>query len=751
MKKYFKKIAIISIILNLFIPNSMVLTADDSAFNQNFIISDEEIQNWSSMNREDIQAFLKEYDSYLVNYSAESIDGLKRSASDIIYRASMEHRINPKYMLGKLQKEQSLITDKNPTQKQLEWATGYGICDSCSMSDPTLQKHKGFGTQVDSAAAIIRWYYDNLNKEIWIKRANNVYNIDGTVVRPLNLATAFLYTYTPHIQGNKNFWILWQKWFDQIYPNGSLVKSADSQTIYLLKDGEKKPFKNMSALITRFDPKLIINIPINELKNYPTGTEISLPNYSILNANGKYYLLDDDTIRPFASSDTVKQFGYNPDEIININANDLSGYKIGAEISSASKAPLGKLVRIKENKQLYYLTEHIFYSITDDQLAKINYPHLSIENGDVSNLTNLNQGEAIKFKDGTIFGIEGNNKIYVIENGKKRHIANEEVFNGLGFNWKNIIWTNQFTGLNHSTGQPIYLKKEIEIADSIVTAIPEFSVAESISADKMIRTPEDKTSYIGKQFDTNINTYLIADYDSKEILVGKNMDDARPMASFAKVMTAYVLMKDGVNLERSVTYDPADHKSVYHNFRIVKGEKILNKNLMYSGLVSSINTAMRMLVDSVAENENNFIKQMNEQIETWGLTKTKFTDVTGEDLDNKTTARDYLAIYLNSTKNTNVNDFLSVKSYEYAEIVDMDNLPRHFDDNSNDLIKEQHQNFKILNSKTGYLDEAGAGLVMTVERQTDGKKFVIITMGNPNLNNRFAEGKRLTDWVITNF
>src|SRR3989339_1730313 len=475
------------------------VSAEESDFDPNYIISDEEIQNSGSMNREDIQAFLEDYKSYLVGYRSLDAENANRTASDIIYRAAIKHRINPKYLLVKLQKEQSLITSVAPTQKQLDWATGYGICDDCSMSDPALQKHKGFGIQVDSAAAIIRWYYDNLNMQPWIKRTGQSYIIDGQLVRPVTLATAFLYTYTPHIHGNQNFWTLWQKWFDQVYPDGSLVKGSNSSSIYLIQNSTKRPFKNMSALITRFDPKYILNVPEAELKNYELGAEISLPNYSILKNGSNYYLLDYDSIRPFANYDAVKNLGYHPDEIIEANSTDIASFSLGKVITAETTAPLGRVLRVKENNKLYYINDGKYYSITDEKIAKINYPNISVENATAIELANFTPGDPLKLKDGTLFGITGNNKIYVVENGKKRHIASEDVFNGLGFSWSNIIWVDEFTGLNHPTGQPLYLRSKIQIAEVNSTNLDNIENASqglvSLGLNKMYKTPAEETEY----------------------------------------------------------------------------------------------------------------------------------------------------------------------------------------------------------------------------------------------------------------
>lgn len=740
MYKLAKKITLFIILLGFFIFPTHILATTEDNFNPHNLISDEEMQNWQSMERADIQAFLVDKNSFLANYKAKDKEGVTRTASDIIARAAREHQINPKYLLVKLQKEQSLITAKNPTEKQLNGATGYGISDGCGWTCTTYLNNIGFGKQIDAAAGIIRWYYENMSKEIWIKRPNISYIIDNQLIIPKNKATAFLYTYTPHIQGNKNFWKIWNDWFSQVYPDGSLLKAQTSANIYLIQDGKKRNIKNMSVLLSRFDIKMVIEVNDSELANYPDGIELNFPNYSILRQNSQYYLVDFDTIRPFENANTVKTLGYHPDEILDVNESDLAGYIIGQKITVDTTNFVGKLLRVKENNNLYYLKDNTLFPITDPDIAKVNFPNLIEEKINLKELTNYKIGELVKLKDGSIFGIENDNKIYVVENGKKRHIFDEQVFNAYGFKWTNIVWIDQLTGINIPTGQPLYLPSRM--------ITKEINTLTKSDTTKINLTPEEESVYINNGFVTDINTYLVADYETEEILTGKNIDEIRPMASFTKVMTGYLLFKKGINIEGKNTFQADRHQSVYHNFRIVEGEQIYNKDLLNSMLVSSINTPAKMLVNYVEPDEKLFIKEMNKQAIDWGLNKTKFTDVSGYDLGNVTTAREYLKIFKNVSKNIDMKKYLGTKYYDYNEIKDLDNKPRHYDYNSNELMNKDGLPFNIITSKTGYLNEAGACLAMIIERKSDNKKFIIITMGNPDYKNRFAEPERLSLWTM---
>ncbi|HAT03955.1 MAG TPA: hypothetical protein DCS29_04265 [Candidatus Magasanikbacteria bacterium] len=749
------------LVLILLLSPQVLLAAD---FDPNFIISDEEMQNYQSMTRSDIQAFLEEKGGYISNYHALDWEGTTRKASDIIYRAAQESKINPKYLLVKLQKEQSLVTAPDPTDKQLDWATGYGVCDSCSMSDPDIQKYKGFGIQVDRAAGIMRWYYEHMYAENWIKRANVTYTIDDTQVTPTSNATGFLYSYTPHLHGNENFWNLWQRWFDQIYPDGTLAKTTNDPSVYLIQGGKKRKFENMTSLLTRYNPNMIVTIPASELARYENIGTISLPNYAIVKEQGSYYLLDYDYKRPFASYDVVRQLGYNPDEVIDVTASDLNSYTFGSTITAEQSNPLGRVVRISETKELFYIQGNMYYPIYDEIIAKINFPNLTIEKAHFEDFDTLSLGDPILLKDGTLFGVKEHNKIYVVEKGKKRHIASEEIFEGLGYNWSNVVWLNQFAGMAHDTGTPMSIKPETSNTSDDTTLISTDSTANNTASeetdpketnstnpvDYMVKTSVTELSYVGPQFETNMETYLVADYSTQEILAGKNIDFERPMASLTKVMTGYQLLLDGINLNQSTTYDPNQHKASYHTYRIAAGERVLNQDLMYAMLVSSLNTPSRMLVNTNSNQEDAFIARMNNQAKNWGLSHTTFADTSGLDVKNVTTARDYLTIFSKASNDTTMHTYLGATSYTYTELTDLDGKPDHADTNSNYLMAKTGLPYTVIASKTGFLYEAGTCLAMRVKRNNDGKEFVIIAMGNPDFgkNTRFNEFEMLSNWAM---
>ena len=59
------------------------------------------------MDQGEIQSFLEKKSGQLDNYSCKDTNGITKSASEIIYRAALLNKVNPKFLLVMLQKEQS--------------------------------------------------------------------------------------------------------------------------------------------------------------------------------------------------------------------------------------------------------------------------------------------------------------------------------------------------------------------------------------------------------------------------------------------------------------------------------------------------------------------------------------------------------------------------------------------------------------------------------------------------------------------
>lgn len=427
-------------------------------FNPNNLISDSEMLDSQRMSLLDIKHFLLR--GSLSDLVTKDNKGLKRSAAEIIWNASREFGLNPRFILTMLQKEQGIVEDDRATKDQLDWAMGYGICDDCSKSDPRLSKFKGFGNQVYFAAKRINEsFLSDLSSrgftETGIGPGIEVV-IDGVSIVPVNFATASLYSYTPHLIGNINFVKIWQSWFDYEYPNGTLLQDKNSGAVWLIQAGLRRPITSRAAFASRFNDSQIIQVFESELNRFEIGTPISFPNYSLLRSpRGTVYLIVNDTRRGFDSKEALREVGLSQDEIIDVTWSDLSAYVEGEPITIDSVYPQGVLLQDKATGGVYFVKDRIKYPIPSREVLDNQFRGLQIVPVSQEVLNQYERSYPVGFKDGTLVGVKGEPDVYIIENGTRRPISDEITFYSFGWNWNQVIWTDKRSVLAHKLGNEL--------------------------------------------------------------------------------------------------------------------------------------------------------------------------------------------------------------------------------------------------------------------------------------------------------
>jgi len=458
-----KQILILIIVFSLF-----ASPANAGNFNANNIISDYELEDYTSLSEDSVQRFLESKSSFLAGFT-HVVDGIRKTASKIIFEESQIYRINPKVILAMLQKEQSLITDQSPSQNQLDWATGFAVCDSCSKSDPSIQEFKGFYNQVSLFAEKVQ---DNYLRDL--KSLGRTYTgwgpsrtkktIDQYDITPVNNATAVLYTYNPWrgsdsgVGANYNFWRIWNRYFVRNYPDGTLLQEQGEMGVWLLQNGKRRPFKTRAALYSRYDAARIIQVSKNELETYEVGPSIKFANYSLLRAPyGTIYLLVDDTIRGIESMEVFRTIGFNPEEVIDIDEEDLELYNIGENITLASAYPTGALLQDDSTGAVFYVQDGKRQGIIDRTIMDLNFKNQKPLPIHPEELNQYPYSGRLKLQDGTIITSPEFSAVYIISDGTRRAVISGEAFEKLGYDWDNIHEVPQSVVALHPIGDPLDL------------------------------------------------------------------------------------------------------------------------------------------------------------------------------------------------------------------------------------------------------------------------------------------------------
>lgn len=413
-------------------------------FNPDFVVSDADLVNSSSMGLTTIRRFLQAKGT-LGGYVTEDLDGKRKSAADIIYRVANDWGVSPKFIMVMMQKEQSIVEHPNPSERALDWATGYAVCDSCSKDDPGVGRFRGFAKQLDSMAQqFTLGYMADLaargQTQTRIAPGRTV-QIDNVAVTPVNDATAAMYTYTPHIEGNENFWRIWNQWFTgATHPSGTVLRDVTDGSLWLIKFGKRRAIPSASVLSSYFNPDLVVDSDTATLLNYEEASPLSFPNYSLVRVeNGDVYLLVGDEKRRFQSLDDLAKFGYAPDEIIDASMSELEGYDPGSTITFRTEYPQGVILRDSETGMRYYIDGTYKHAIVHDAIFNQRFANWIVHESSSTELAEYFDGLPITLPDGSLVKVPTDPTVYVISDGKRRPIIDETTFLELGFSWSNIV------------------------------------------------------------------------------------------------------------------------------------------------------------------------------------------------------------------------------------------------------------------------------------------------------------------------
>jgi len=230
---------------------------------------------------------------------------------------------------------------------------------------------------------------------------------------------------------------------------------------------------------------------------------------------------------------------------------------------------------------------------------------------------------------------------------------------------------------------------------------------------------------------------FIFDLDSKVQLFEKNSQNKLPPASLTKLMTALVVLEN-CNVNSVVTVGKvAKNGSV---MGLLEGEKITVEALLYGLLLPSGNDAAYELAKSCLGSVEYFVYSMNNKAQNLGMKDTHFTNPAGfDDPNHYSSAQDLAILAQESLKNETISKIIKTR---VINVTDISGRIEHKLVNLNELLN----NPEVLGIKTGKTEASGENLILA--RRKNGHTIVVIILGSQN---RFAEGKIISDWVFNNF
>ena len=219
-----------------------------------------------------------------------------------------------------------------------------------------------------------------------------------------------------------------------------------------------------------------------------------------------------------------------------------------------------------------------------------------------------------------------------------------------------------------------------------------------------------------KEFDVNVDSAIIIEAETGQMLYGKNINKKVPPASITKIMTLLLAMEkvdnDKLNLEQEIPVSKHAESMGGSQIFLPHSIELKLKNLLEAVAIASANDASVAVAEAVGGNYDNFVRMMNERAESLGMENTHFVNSTGlpsEGNNHYSTARDISIMARELIKHEKVLDWTSTW-VDYLQLPERKVMLV----NTNKLVNH----YRGLDGlKTGHTDEAGFCLSATAKRK----------------------------------
>jgi serine-type D-Ala-D-Ala carboxypeptidase (penicillin-binding protein 5/6) len=250
-------------------------------------------------------------------------------------------------------------------------------------------------------------------------------------------------------------------------------------------------------------------------------------------------------------------------------------------------------------------------------------------------------------------------------------------------------------------------------------------------------------------FETKAKHAILMDADANLVLFEKDADQLVPPASMSKLMTLAVVFRElkagHITLETEFPVSehawrtggaPSGSSAMFAPLNT----KVTVSDLIQGVTVQSGNDAAIILAEGISGTEDAFAKEMTKYAREIGLTKSTFVNATGLPAEGHLmTARELamLARYLIYTY---------PEYYHYFGEMEFKYRDKFVFRNRNPLIGSD---LGVDGLKTGYIEEAGYGLVASAKRGE--QRIILVVNGLNTKQERDGEPRRLIEWGFKSF
>ena len=239
----------------------------------------------------------------------------------------------------------------------------------------------------------------------------------------------------------------------------------------------------------------------------------------------------------------------------------------------------------------------------------------------------------------------------------------------------------------------------------------------------------------------NAASVIVGETASGRIVIAKNENETRSIASVTKLVTALTILNGGQDLDEELEITEADWDTIKgSSSHIPHGAVFTRGELLNLALMSSENRAALCLARNYKGGTHIFVRDMNRLCRALGADNSYFVDPAGLSPVNICTASDLFTIVRAAYCKELIRDFSTRDDLLFAS---RSGKFRRYFGNTNNIVVNDKWTVKM--SKTGYILEAGRCLALVFE--VKGKDYAMVLLGEPSVDQRDNDAETIRKWI----
>ncbi len=277
------------------------------------------------------------------------------------------------------------------------------------------------------------------------------------------------------------------------------------------------------------------------------------------------------------------------------------------------------------------------------------------------------------------------------------------------------------------------------------------SAAVVAGGEELVATAEGQSAKPAFRYKVDANGALVPDIraaaaiiynpETGEVIWEEHSQDQRSIASITKVMTASVFLESDPDMEREIVIQLSDTLQASWTY-LRAGERVRLGDLFHLLLVASDNAAARAIARTSPWGAGGFVQRMNDKAAELGLTSTAYTDPSGLDAGNVSSAYDMARLIAHVAADERISSAMRMPSYTYKS------SRRRLTVRSTNLFVRTGE-VDVLGGKTGFIRKAGYCFVTLLKLPGTGPQLAMVVLGARSNAARFAETRNLVQWVTS--